>query len=174
MALSVYSIATKTFIDWWIDCTIMTQSAFLGRSREHATISWARDYLASTQLSRDHEIISWVRENLITLNVFCHVLLGALYLIHWYWYIYWSHVDNDTSNCVEPSIECSLGQPQCGAQGQRLQEHTVVAKSFRTPRVFPLSSIVNKSCKIERCGNKMHQIVQKMILTRGLELKLSL
>ena len=33
---------------------------------------------------------------------------------------------------------------------------------------------VNKSCKIECCGNKMHQIVQNMILTWGLELKLSL
>ena len=33
---------------------------------------------------------------------------------------------------------------------------------------------VYKSCKIECCGNKMHQIVQNMILTWGLELKLSL
>ena len=33
---------------------------------------------------------------------------------------------------------------------------------------------INKSCKIERCGNKIHQIVQNMILSRGLELKLSL
>ena len=33
---------------------------------------------------------------------------------------------------------------------------------------------VNKSCKIECCGNKTHQIVQNMILTWGLELKLSL
>ena len=32
----------------------------------------------------------------------------------------------------------------------------------------------NKSCKIECCGNKMHQIVQNMILSQGLELKLSL
>ena len=33
---------------------------------------------------------------------------------------------------------------------------------------------VNKSCKIEFCGNKTHQIIQNMILSRGLELKLSL
>ena len=32
----------------------------------------------------------------------------------------------------------------------------------------------NRSCKIEWCGNKMHQIIQIMILTPGLELKLSL
>ena len=51
---------------------------------------------------------------------------------------------------------------------------TVVAKSFRTPRVCPLNPIVNKSCKIECCGNKMQQIVQNMILTCGIELKLSL
>ena len=35
-------------------------------------------------------------------------------------------------------------------------------------------SYVNKSGKIEHCGNKMHQIIQNMILPRGLELKLSL
>ena len=33
---------------------------------------------------------------------------------------------------------------------------------------------VDKSCKIECCGNKTHQILQNMILSRGLELKLSL
>ena len=49
---------------------------------------------------------------------------------------------------------------------------TVVAKSFWTPRFFPLNGMVNKSCRIECCGNKMHQIVQNMILTLGLELTL--
>ena len=33
---------------------------------------------------------------------------------------------------------------------------------------------VNKSCKIECCGNKPHQIIQNMILSRSVELKLSL
>ena len=33
---------------------------------------------------------------------------------------------------------------------------------------------VNKSCKIECCGNKMHQIIQNMVLPQSLELKLSL
>ena len=33
---------------------------------------------------------------------------------------------------------------------------------------------VNKSGKIECCGNKMHQIIQNVILPRGLELKLSM
>ena len=55
-----------------------------------------------------------------------------------------------------------------------LHHTTVVAKSFRTPRVCPLNAIVNKSCKIECCGNKMHQIIQNMILSWSLELKLSL
>ena len=32
---------------------------------------------------------------------------------------------------------------------------------------------VNKSCKIECCGNNTHQIIQNMILTPGLEFKLS-
>ena len=33
---------------------------------------------------------------------------------------------------------------------------------------------VNKSCKIECCGNKTHRIIQNMILSHGLELKLGL
>ena len=44
---------------------------------------------------------------------------------------------------------------------------TEVAKSFQTPRVFPLNPIVNKSCKIKHCGNNRHQVIQNMILTRG-------
>ena len=44
-------------------------------------------------------------------------------------------------------------------------QNTVMAKRFRTPRVFPLNPIVNKPCKIKRSGNEMHQIVQNMILT---------
>ena len=50
--------------------------------------------------------------------------------------------------------------------------YTVVAKRFRTPRVFPLNPAVNKSCKIDRCDNKMHQIIKNMILTLGLEVEL--
>ena len=48
------------------------------------------------------------------------------------------------------------------------------------PKVFghlefsPLNPIVNKSCKIKFRGSKMHQIIQNMKLSRGLELKLSL
>ena len=34
--------------------------------------------------------------------------------------------------------------------------------------------LVSKSCKIECCGNKRHQIIQNMTLPQGLELKLSL
>ena len=55
-----------------------------------------------------------------------------------------------------------------------INDITVAAESFWTPIFFPLNPIVNKSCKSECCCNKMHQIVQNMIQTRGLELKLSL
>ena len=41
-------------------------------------------------------------------------------------------------------------------------------------KLFPLNPIVNKSCKIECFGNKVHQIIQNMVLFQGLELKLSL
>ena len=63
----------------------------------------------------------------------------------------------------------------CG-QSSKFVVPTVVAKRFRTPRVFPCNPIVNKSCKIDRCDNNMHQILKNMImmiLTQGLELKLS-
>ena len=33
---------------------------------------------------------------------------------------------------------------------------------------------VNKSCKIELCGDKMHQIIKNMILSQGLERKQNL
>ena len=39
---------------------------------------------------------------------------------------------------------------------------------------FPLNPTVNKLCKIECCGNKVHQIIKDMMLSQGLELKLSL
>ena len=51
---------------------------------------------------------------------------------------------------------------------------TVVAKIIRTPRVFPLNPIVNKSCKIGCCGNKMYQIIQNMTLSQSLEFKSNL
>ena len=43
--------------------------------------------------------------------------------------------------------------------------YTVVTKIIRTPRVFPLNPTVNKSRKIECCGNKTYQIIQNMILS---------
>ena len=49
-----------------------------------------------------------------------------------------------------------------------------VPQLFELLEFSPFNPIVNKSCQIECCGNKMHQIVQNMILSQGLELKLSL
>ena len=51
---------------------------------------------------------------------------------------------------------------------------TVVSKIIGPPEFFPLDSIVNKSCNIEYCGNKMHQIVPNMMLYQYLQLKLNL
>ena len=44
------------------------------------------------------------------------------------------------------------------------------------PKLFERAEFfhVNKSCKIECCGNETHQIIQNVILSQGLELKLSL
>ena len=51
---------------------------------------------------------------------------------------------------------------------------TVASKSIQPPDVFPLAPIVNKSYKIECCGNKMLQIVPNMMLYQYLQLKLNL
>ena len=44
-------------------------------------------------------------------------------------------------------------------------------KKNRHDFTYPM---VNESCKIECCGNKVNQIIQNMMLCQGLELKLSL
>ena len=54
-----------------------------------------------------------------------------------------------------------------------------VIKNFQVQRMpelleYPEFFHVNKSCKIEHCSNKTHHIIQNMILSRELELKLSL
>ena len=51
---------------------------------------------------------------------------------------------------------------------------TVGSKITGPPEFLPLDPMVNESCNIERCGNKMHQIVANMMLFRYLQLKLSL
>ena len=38
------------------------------------------------------------------------------------------------------------------------------------PGIFPLNPIVSKSCNIESCGNKMHQIIANLIVSEYLQL----
>ena len=52
--------------------------------------------------------------------------------------------------------------------------YTVVIRITGPPDFLPLDPLVNKSCNIERCGNKMHQLVENMMLSQYLEFKLSL
>ena len=42
---------------------------------------------------------------------------------------------------------------------------TVVVKSFRTPRLCQLNPIVNKSCNLECCSNKMHRTIANIYKT---------
>ena len=51
---------------------------------------------------------------------------------------------------------------------------TVVLKIIQPPLLFPMTSIVNKSGNIECCVNNMFQINKKMIVSRDLELILSM
>ena len=39
------------------------------------------------------------------------------------------------------------------------------AKVFNPPDIFPLISIVNKSCNIERCVNTILPIIQNLIVS---------
>ena len=60
------------------------------------------------------------------------------------------------------------------SMGVRSSIHVqLCSKLFNPPCVFPMISIVNKSCNIECCVNKMFRINKKMIVSRGLELILS-
>ena len=47
------------------------------------------------------------------------------------------------------------------------------AEVFNPPDIFPLISIVNKSCNIERCVKSMLPIFQNKIVSQGLECILS-
>ena len=51
----------------------------------------------------------------------------------------------------------------------RLQLEATV---FNLPDVLPLTPVVNKSCNIERFVNNMVQIIQNMMVSQGLELKI--
>ena len=50
--------------------------------------------------------------------------------------------------------------------------HTVVPECLGILRTFPMES--HSKQVLQYCGNKVHQIIQNMILSQGLELKLSL
>ena len=54
-----------------------------------------------------------------------------------------------------------------------MQIITVAPEDLGNPHTFPIECYSKQVMKIE-CGNKMLEIVQNMMLTRGLELKLSL
>ena len=52
--------------------------------------------------------------------------------------------------------------------------NTVGIRCIQPPDIFPLTSMVNKSCNIECCVNNMLQIIQNMMFSQGLELELSM
>ena len=65
---------------------------------------------------------------------------------------------------------------KCPRLRTRYKWHTWYSsgQKFSDTWSFPIEFCSKQSCKIECCGNKMHQIVQNMILTWGLEFKLCL
>ena len=52
-------------------------------------------------------------------------------------------------------------------QNNTLDINTVESISIVTYGHFPLNPIVNKSCNIECCGNKIRQTVANMIVTKN-------
>ena len=65
----------------------------------------------------------------------------------------------NTTSCSRRVLE--------GLEGSHIQ---LCSKLFNPPDFFPLTSIVNKSCKIECCVNSMLPINQNMIVSQGLQL----
>ena len=61
-----------------------------------------------------------------------------------------------------------------GPLASRATVSTVGIKCIQLPDVFPLTPIVNKSCKIEYCFNKILQIFQDTVFSQSLELELSM
>ena len=56
--------------------------------------------------------------------------------------------------------------------GECVWIHYSCEQNYWTPWIFPIGFYsTNKSCNIERCGNKMHQIVPNMMLSQNLRLK---
>ena len=51
---------------------------------------------------------------------------------------------------------------------------TLGIRCIQPPDVFSLTPVVNKSCNIQCCVNKMLQIIQNMMVSQGLELELSM
>ena len=86
------------------------------------------------------------------------------------------YADFDLAVCeVEPRSQEILlfVQPPPSSEEFELTA-TVVSKIIGLPDFSPLDSMVNKSCNIERCVNKVHQIVTNMMLSKYLGLILNL
>ena len=58
--------------------------------------------------------------------------------------------------------------------GKLYNQIQLEAKVFNPPDIFPLISIVNRSCNIERCVKSMRPIFQNKIVSQGLERILSI
>ena len=65
-------------------------------------------------------------------------------------------------------------RPEIDSRRNNNAATTVGIRCIQPPDVFPLTSIVNKSCNIECCVNKMFQIIQNMMVSKDLELELSM
>ena len=90
-------------------------------------------------------------------------------LLHWYTWC--SFV---VTNSVDDSLKFDIRYPAGYiVSGFSNLHDTFVFKIIKPPCIFPMISTVNKSCNIECCVNNMFRINKKMIVSRGLELILS-
>ena len=73
----------------------------------------------------------------------------------------------EASQLSSSKLACQLIGPwfnfsSCDGDLKLSYPYTVVSKIIRPPGFSLLDPMVNKSCNIELCGNKMHQIVAYM------------
>ena len=133
-----------------------------------------KPYLESGEIcfmKKDFVLLKLFRNNICniisTMNFENHPILNQIYDILTELHNQWKLIKFKHTKELKETKKQAKQQKQAHA-------YTVVFKIIQPPPcVFPMISIVNKSCNIECCVNNMFRINKKIIVSRGLELILS-
>ena len=89
------------------------------------------------------------------------------------WFLFSHEMEQNTNKLIKQTTQAFHRLPGAVTRSDKVGI-TVVSKIIGSPKLSPLNPIVNKSCNIELCFNKMHQIVPNMMASQYLQLKLNL